>query len=164
MSDESTLGCFGVLQEALNDLRKEFAHKQPILNKILTLTAVASAVEPTTNREPLLVVNTSEKLGSPGDVIFTADRCGVEIPIRILPGGSPVDLSDMLDRETLLESEDFNKLVKKGYLMLLDSPVVTKQAEPKNNDGRYECFWCQSKTKQVQSIFSVYNVCTKCGR
>lgn len=34
---------------------------------------------------------------------------------------------------------------------------------PKNNDGRTACFRCGTKTKEVDSGFSKYNVCPKCG-
>lgn len=34
----------------------------------------------------------------------------------------------------------------------------------KNNDGRNTCAWCYGVTKKVDSGFSWYNVCTKCGR
>ena len=38
--------------------------------------------------------------------------------------------------------------------------------EPKNNDGRTDCFWCASPVKHVQGLTGTYTVCTnpKCGR
>ena len=45
----------------------------------------------------------------------------------------------------------------------LQPPVIS---EPKNNDGRTNCFWCKSKTKRVDGAFSSYDICTNpaCGR
>jgi hypothetical protein len=50
-----------------------------------------------------------------------------------------------------------------GYLCLAEEDQAT-QVTPKNNDGRTTCAWCSAPTKSVQSILSVYNICTKCGR
>lgn len=37
--------------------------------------------------------------------------------------------------------------------------------EPKNNDGREECFWCPGvKTKIVDTGFSIWRTCPNCGR
>lgn len=48
------------------------------------------------------------------------------------------------------------------HLYIYDSVFETR--EPKNNQGRSTCFWCNSKTKQVAGISSFYDVCTKCGK
>jgi len=36
--------------------------------------------------------------------------------------------------------------------------------EPKNNDGREECFWCGGKTDTRQGFSSTWNICPKCKK
>ena len=40
---------------------------------------------------------------------------------------------------------------------------MSDESEPKNNDGRMECFWC-SGTKTQKRGGGRYDVCPKCGR
>jgi hypothetical protein len=41
---------------------------------------------------------------------------------------------------------------------------VGKGPEPKNNDGRTVCFWCNGPTEIRQGFTSSYNICPKCKR
>lgn len=36
--------------------------------------------------------------------------------------------------------------------------------EPKNNDGRDTCYWCNSRTEKIDTGFSVYDYCKECKR
>ncbi|MFA5048261.1 MAG: hypothetical protein WC516_04535 [Patescibacteria group bacterium] len=36
--------------------------------------------------------------------------------------------------------------------------------EPRNNDGRSNCYWCGGKTKNVSSINEVYQIFSICGK
>jgi len=53
-----------------------------------------------------------------------------------------------------------------GYERYRFQEISTQEPklEPKNNDGRAECFWCGAMTKRVLGITSMYDICTKCGR
>ena len=51
------------------------------------------------------------------------------------------------------------------FLISGERDCLSNQSVPKNNDGREECFWCPgTKTKQVDTGFSIWNNCPKCGR
>lgn len=41
---------------------------------------------------------------------------------------------------------------------------INQPTEPKNNDGRKDCFWCAHPTKKVPFINTVANVCVNCKR
>lgn len=49
---------------------------------------------------------------------------------------------------------------------LFDKTTLTKvnSDEPKNNDGRITCYWCDEPTKQVQGFMNIYDVCEECGK
>lgn len=36
--------------------------------------------------------------------------------------------------------------------------------EPKNNDGRSQCFWCREDTIKKLGLFSTYDICPKCKK
>ena len=44
------------------------------------------------------------------------------------------------------------------------STFETTNISNKNNDGRETCIWCEGKTKKVNTGFSFYDVCVKCGK
>ena len=41
---------------------------------------------------------------------------------------------------------------------------VDKGPEPKNNDGKVVCWWCNGPTERKQGFMSNYDICPKCGR
>lgn len=43
-------------------------------------------------------------------------------------------------------------------------PELESGSEPKNNDGRENCFWCGAPTKTIELAFSTGNICTQCER
>ena len=57
------------------------------------------------------------------------------------------------DSNSLKEQEVFNKLAGKR-----------KASEPKNNDDRTTCYWCNGKVKCVLGFTKTYNICEECGK
>lgn len=56
------------------------------------------------------------------------------------------------------EQELFNKLLGK-------KDKITKNViEPRNNDGRKICFWCENPTKHILGFSNYYDICEKCGK
>jgi hypothetical protein len=45
-----------------------------------------------------------------------------------------------------------------------DPFAANSEPEPKNNDGRDRCFWCNVATKRIEGFSNVYNICPKCGK
>jgi hypothetical protein len=41
-----------------------------------------------------------------------------------------------------------------------------KETEPKNNDGRDECYWCwpREKTEKIPGLNRIYNICPRCKK
>jgi len=39
--------------------------------------------------------------------------------------------------------------------------VVARQSEPKNNDGRAECWWCGARTEKRPGFTVIYDICPK---
>ena len=56
------------------------------------------------------------------------------------------------------EQELFDKVAGKKTLTKANSN------EPKNNDGRITCYWCDEPTKQIQGFMNSYDVCEGCGK
>lgn len=81
------------------------------------------------------------------------------------------DLDDCLDN--LFEWQKWGRAWKELALELamkhepgrFNTPTSPDDRSSKlNNDGRSECRFCGSPTKQISTGFSVYHVCTLCGR
>lgn len=56
----------------------------------------------------------------------------------------------------------FREIAGSPSLFLLASSDRTSLPEPRNNDGRRECFWCHISTAKRGG--GMYDVCPKCGR
>lgn len=41
---------------------------------------------------------------------------------------------------------------------------INKASEPKNNDGRKDCFWCASPTRKLALAQTIVDICTNCER
>lgn len=68
----------------------------------------------------------------------------------------------LLYREVLIYNKKSFRSVSKEYFSSFNPNININQ--PKNNDGRSHCFWCNSPTKKVQSFNGSYDVCKNCGR
>ena len=42
--------------------------------------------------------------------------------------------------------------------------AVINEKEPKDNNGRSICFWCNTKTKCIQGFSNFYNICPSCKK
>jgi len=56
------------------------------------------------------------------------------------------------------------KLLSTGNVILLGEHGTQADAEPPNNDGRADCFWCAGPLKRVEGFASCYDICKKCGK
>jgi hypothetical protein len=60
----------------------------------------------------------------------------------------------------LADLDDNDNTPEDGF-EIVDFPP---EPEPKNNDGRTNCFWCKGKTVKIDSGFSFYDYCKRCKK
>lgn len=86
---------------------------------------------------------------------------------------SPIDIKfDLINIKWDLKSAPPNKKMNAGLKTRwqMDGAypwadfVVVADTGPKNNDSRSSCFWCGEPTKKVNTGFTFYDVCSKCGK
>jgi hypothetical protein len=51
-----------------------------------------------------------------------------------------------------------------GDLSPAQWPTPKKEPEPRNNDGRQNCYWCGAPTRKFELATSSGRICTACGR
>jgi len=78
------------------------------------------------------------------------------------PGGFIPEVNLIIESIIKNDSKSYKSYWKlEGNNDLVSCNIVY---EPKNNDGRSECFWCGTSTKNVEMLFSTIQVCSKCGK
>ena len=70
-----------------------------------------------------------------------------------------IELDGTIASPSSLELED--AIVFQSAVPIVDADICT--AQPRNNDGRTECFWCPGTRTQKRGG-GMYDVCPKCGR
>lgn len=95
---------------------------------------------------------------------------GVEIPCTV----TKTNINGFLDAGTYVANskKEFIKEIKEGLMVLIDGPTFNERSGitisrviPRNNDGRTSCFWCNGKTRLLDTGFaSNMCVCTECGK
>lgn len=81
-------------------------------------------------------------------------------PVNIHPRAGAVETLQSFHERSLLGSNPEDPCWARAALM--DEAKPAALAEPRNNDGRSTCWWCNGATRSAGE--GMYDVCTVCGR
>lgn len=101
------------------------------------------------------------------NTVLTIYASAQNLPNKLVTVYSLTDGTHMYD----MDENELTQFIKQGKLLgsrcstpCNDTCDNEKCCDPKNNDGRSECYWCGTPTRKIDGGFSFYDFCDKCQK